>query len=753
MLSPPSSRRRGCGPSLACLALFAVCTVLLTQFTRAEDATGSINDDDVSTTVSTNQTVGENQEEDVDFEQVLRDALAGGFANMPRSLRRKILEADVRPECTAGLLRTIRAFQNLEPWALKLFDSSGKLPTGLLQGSRVELGAFDECLETAALDSFGEVFTHGQYCNLLVYFKNATAIQQRIDSVSSILHPKFTYFKNYFSVEEVPALRLAICFVQDCNEQDLQALVDTVKPSLVRIEVSNCVTAEMEPWTVAQIGIVIFLGIIIAAVIFSTWVDYCTKNKPKWQKEHSTLYELCKGFSLISNTRMLLRVADKANAEQHALQFLHGMRFWCIVHIVLCHCGQTMSDSWSRLLNLLILSDDWSFMIITAGFSSVGTFFFLSGFFLCLTVSRQKRTGPAVFVIGVLRRFIRTCIPLFFIIMCMYLLPRFVTGPDTKAFFQKMYREMEVHWWHLLVMIRNFFDITPWDVLPHFWYLSTDFQLFTISLLVLLVFKSRKMLAVAAFLLLSLLGCAVGTWVVDASDLPPFMIFPGPILQVMQRTVNEYYTRPYYHAVCYFSGCMTFLLMDDFRKRRISKVVVYAGWTVAVICGLLCTFMKLAWYRDPDPTSHGVALLVAFFDRILWSIFLIWTTLACASGRGGPVNTFLSWGAFVPLSKLSYGVYLIHVPFIELLLHASRERLFWSKFTTVTLFNSVLIWSFQLAFLSFLACEAPTGALDKLLFGMLTGGGRSKRQEHKPNCNGNIQKPEIKIEDTVISRC
>ncbi|KAK8762817.1 hypothetical protein V5799_025918 [Amblyomma americanum] len=391
---------------------------------------------------------------------------------MPKSVRRKILEADVRPECTAGLLRTIRAFQNLEPWALKLFDSSGKLPTGLLQGSRVELGAFDECLETVALDSFGEVFTHGQYCNLLVYFKNATAIQQRIDSVSSILHPKFTYFKNYFSVEEVPALRLAICFVQDCNEQDLQALVDT--------------------------------GIIIAAVIFSTWVDYCTKNKPKWQKEHSTLHELCKGFSLISNTRMLLRVADKANAEQHALQFLHGMRFWCIVHIVLCHCGQTMSDSWSRLLNLLILSDDWSFMIITAGFSSVGTFFFL-----------------------------RTCIPLFFIIMCMYLLPRFVTGPDTKAFFQKMYREMEVHWWHLLVMIRNFFDITPW----------------------------------------------------------------------------------------------------------------------------------------------------------------------------------------------------------------------------VTLFNSVLIWSFQLAFLSFLACEAPTGALDKLLFGMLTGGRRSKRQELKPNCNGNIQKPEIKIEDTVISRC
>lgn len=715
--------------------------------------TVSANDDGASRTTSTTPATGEDQEEELDFEEVLRDALAGGFANMPKSLRRKLLQADVRPECSVGLLRTMKAFQNLEPWALKLFDSSGKLPTGLLQGSRVDLGAFDECLETEALDSFGDVFTRGQYCNLLIYFKNATAVESRIDSVSSILHPKFQYFKNYFTVEEVPALRLAMCFVEDCNEQDLQALVNTVKPPLVRIEVSNCVTAEMEPWTNAQIGIVISLAIIIAAVIASTWVDYYTKDKPKWKKEHSTLHELCSGFSMISNTRMLLRVADKANPDQYSLQFLHGMRFWCIVHIVLCHCGQTMSDSWSRLLNLLIASDQWSFMIITAGFSSVGTFFFLSGFFLCLTLSRQKRTGPVVFVIGVFRRFIRTCIPLFFIIMCMYLLPRFVAGPDTKAFFQKMYKDVDVHWWHLLLMIRNFVEITAWDVLPHLWYLSTDFQLFTVSLLVLLVFKSRKMLAVAAFLLLSLLGCAIGTWVVDAQELPPFMIFPGPILQLMQKTVNEYYMRPYYHAVCYFSGCMTFLLKDEFKKRRISKVVLYAGWTVAASCGLLCTFMKLAWYRSPEPTSHGVALLTSFFDRILWSVFLVWTTLACSAGRGGPVNTFLSWGVFVPLSKLSYGVYLIHVPFIELMLHASRERLFWSKFTTVTLFNSVLIWSFQLAFLSFLACEAPTGALDKMLFGMLSGGGRSRRRDPKPNTNGNFVKPEIKIDDSVISRC
>ncbi|KAL1424906.1 hypothetical protein MTO96_019768 [Rhipicephalus appendiculatus] len=488
------------------LALVLVCVLLRFTFQRARAEQDGAD-------VSGKEGGSENAGDELDFLQMLRNALAGGFANMPVALRRKLLSADIAPECNAGLLRTMRAFQNLEPWALRLIDASGKFPTGLLQGSRVDLGAFDECLETEVLDSYGDVITRGQYCNLLVYIENSTAVAGKIDSFSSVLHPKLRYFKNYFSVEELPVVRMAMCFVEECSQRDLQALVDA-----------------------------------------------------------GVLSELTKGFSATSNTRMLLRVADKSNTEHYSLQFLHGMRFFCIVHIVLCHCGQTMSDNWSRYLNLLIASDEWSFMTFSAGFSSVGTFFFLSGFFLSLTVSRQKRGGPVVFIVGVIRRFIRTAIPLFFVIMCLYLMPRFVSGPDTKSFFHKLHEDVTHHWWHLLLMIRNFVEITAWDVLPHTWYLSTDFQLFTMSLVVLLAFKSRKMLAVGAFVLLSLLGCAIGTWAVAGSELLPFMIFPGPILQVMSKTVNEYYMRPYYHAVCYFGGCIAYLLIDDFRQRKISKI-------------------------------------------------------------------------------------------------------------------------------------------------------------------------------------
>ncbi|XP_037279501.2 nose resistant to fluoxetine protein 6-like [Rhipicephalus microplus] len=340
---------------------------------------------------------------------------------------------------------------------------------------------------------------------------------------------------------------------------------------------------------------------------------------------------------------------------------------------------------------------------------------------------RQKRTGPIVFIIGVTRRLIRTCIPMFFIIMCLYALDPFIDGPNTKAYFQNLHNDVSSNWWRLILQIRNFYTISVTDVVVHVWYLSTDFQLFAVSLVVLLILKRRKILILATFIFLSVLGCVVSTCVVAGFHLPPFMIFPGPIPDLMLRTLDEYYIRPYYHAVCYFGGCLTYLILEDFRKARLSKNLQRVGWYGTVASTLFCVFVKFAWYTSPDPVPVGVALLAAFLDRILWTLFLAWITLTCSTGRGGALTKLLSWNAYVPLSKLSFGVYLIHVPFLHLWFYSSRERRYWSVFNQITLLFALLVWSFLLSYLAFLVCEAPTAALDKLIFTKLTGGSGKKQ--------------------------
>ncbi|XP_070389119.1 nose resistant to fluoxetine protein 6-like [Dermacentor albipictus] len=231
------------------------------------------------------------------------------------------------------------------------------------------------------------------------------------------------------------------------------------------------------------------------------------------------------------------------------------------------------------------------------------------------------------------------------------------------------------------------------------------------------------------------------------------MAFPVSNLHVMDKTMNDYYGRPYYHAVCYFSGCITYLLMDDFRNRKITKATQIAGWCISLSCGFCCVFMKLPWYRSPNPATETLKLIVAFFDRILWSVFLMWVTLACSSGRGGLVNKLLSSNVFVAPSKLSFGVYLIHLPFIRLYLQASRERVFWSTFNTASMYFAVLVWSYILAYFAYLASEAPTSVLDKIAFKKIIEGRQNARTpENKRHPNGIDIQSWKKAEDGVISR-
>ncbi|XP_065282042.1 nose resistant to fluoxetine protein 6-like isoform X2 [Dermacentor albipictus] len=377
-------------------------------------------------------------------------------------------------------------------------------------------------------------------------------------------------------------------------------------------------------------------------------------------------------------------------------------------------------------------------MIAIAGLVSVDCFLFLSGFLLATVVCKQNRTGIIIFLFAVIRRVIRTMVPVFFLLMCLCLLPLITSGPNAKTYFQRVDEEFRSQWLVLLLQVQNYcFDVIPdTRMFPHLWYLSVDFQFFLLSLPILLLLKNRPKTAVSVFALLSLVGCSIATWQVAGNDMTPFLVGVTESLPTFLKTAYRYYFYPFYHAVCYFSGCITFFLVAWFRKREIPKMFQIAAWLLAVASGLTCIFVKVAWYRTKDPTTEFGKLSTAFFDRILWSIFLIWITLACATGRGGFLCTFLSWSAFTPLSRLAFGVYIVHLPFAQLTMHISRERLYYSHFFIVSFSFSVLVWSFLLSYFMFIFCEAPTGRLDKLIFEARRATKEKEFKDEIPHANG-----------------
>ncbi|KAL3181649.1 hypothetical protein MRX96_036561 [Rhipicephalus microplus] len=594
-------------------------------------------------------------------------------------------------------------------------DATAKYPTGFLQVSMAEIGAYDECIETVVHGKHGAEEIRGQFCNVHVLLGDDLSFVDNVVPAMRFSHERAGNFKGYLADKKLTGLRMGVCFISSCSEQDLTKIGSTLFGSAANIVVKNCVTSVFEGIDNTQATIIAFLTVLAGIIVASTSFDLLTRSWNK-KRKNSIPYRCILAFSIITNTKVILNVKMDKNSETTSLRFVHGIRFLSIFWICLGHSYATITENITRVINALHYFERWETLIVTAGFLAVDTFFFFSGFLLYYTLMKQTRNRIIVGVVAIFRRFIRLTVPLFFMIMCMYLLPLIASGPNSKEFYNKFYAEIHKHWWDLLLQVRNWRGDQEKTTLVQVWYLSADFQFFLVGIIVIQVFRTKKWLAATTFALLSLVSCSISAWQIYGTNLKPFVLAVADTFSTVADTLNDYYLLPFYHGVCFFSGCITFLLVERFGQVKISKIIQASLWCICLFCGLYCMFMKIDWYRSTERASETRRLFVAFTDRILWSVCVAWFTFGCSTGRGGFVNRFLCWSPFVPLSRLSFGVYLVHSPFYILMYHISRERIFFSHFTLVSQCFAVVVWSYILSYILFIACEGPTGHLEKLVF-------------------------------------
>lgn len=180
-----------------------------------------------------------------------------------------------------------------------------------------------------------------------------------------------------------------------------------------------------------------------------------------------------------------------------------------------------------------------------------------------------------------------------------------------------------------------------------------------------------------------------------------------------------------------------------------SKLLKVAMWAAAILCLAACVVYRFDWTRG---VKHGVVakMFLAFWDRIIWTGGLGALTFLCATRRGGIVQMLLSCAPLAVLSRLSFGVYLIHYPFFYVWLNALRERTYQNIFNMVSSSVVVYVWSCLLSLCLFLACEAPLGRLDKLLWGSATPR-HQQQQEAKVTERINGHDVELGVRTTEAS--
>ncbi len=157
----------------------------------------------------------------------------------------------------------------------------------------------------------------------------------------------------------------------------------------------------------------------------------------------------------------------------------------------------------------------------------------------------------------------------------------------------------------------------------------------------------------------------------------------------------------------------------------------------------MAVHFALALYFDEEE----VPIIDTFFrvsygalHRTAWALAIGWMIFACTHGYGGNeiggtgflqclyipnclkriyligyVQRFLSWKFFIPLSRLSYAVYLIHPVYIKAYYSSLRKPMYSTGITLLTTFFGILMTIFLIATVVAVVVEMPILNLDKLI--------------------------------------
>lgn len=642
--------------------------------------------------------------------QAIRERLDASYDTMAE----QFLNAKMSRQCAFKLLKFVHSLRNFEPWTLRMIDASGKYPTGLFQGSLSDLGAYDQCIETVIRDEYGGEKVRAQYCNMYIKLGKDMSFLEHVDDALRLSHRRTPTFSRFQNDDIVHGVKIGLCIVHECKPEDIEAIAGVLITGDTKVTVTDCATNIPPEISTTQAAIIGVLGVIAFLMAASTAIDIYLNNT-RGDEPRGTALTALSSFSVVANSKMLVRVTDDKQSDAYKLRFLHGMRFFSIGWVVLGHSYSTFNfTNMSRLVNALHYGDNILFCFIMAGYLSVDTFLFLAGYLLTYNLLRERSNAVFGTIIAIIRRYIRGTVPIAFCIMCTFLAPLMFKGPTTPTLYEHFYKEIRTQYWALLLQIRNFTGKLHIGMYGHLWYMSTDFQLFVISVIVIQFFKKKIWTTIIVFGSLSLIACSISAWQVSNTIYTPFVLPMADNFTVMTGTLNKFYTHPSYHGVAFFFGAMTQLFLYRYPSVKISKMLQAGMWLMSAACGLTSILIMYDWNRGEHPPEWA-KLSFAFSERLLWSVWLSWLTFACSTGRGGFIAKWLSWSAFVPFSRLSFGVYLLHVPYYYIRLNVTRERIFFSHYSMVTQYFGALVASYLLSYILFIACEAPTGRIEKLL--------------------------------------
>ncbi|XP_070533925.1 nose resistant to fluoxetine protein 6-like [Ptychodera flava] len=541
--------------------------------------------------------------------------------------------------------------------------------------------------------------------------------------------------------------RYGLCFPDSCNSVDVRNAI--IEAGLGAPGVVQC--AEDRPFRTGDIIAIVIFSIIAGLMVLGTAYDviwhWNLKRKIKRSEEiahmdtikedliknKSAVDELKKKrpgilggilttFSVVSNGQKILNATSGGSGT---ISSINGIRVISMMWIIL---GHVYSFHLNFLDNARYVIDDvllrWSTLTLFGGVFGVDVFFMLSGFLVTyLTLRHMRKTkGKVNWFLFYFHRWWRLTPALgLMLLLWSTLMLHLGNGPMHATSLAYPQQQCKDYWWAVLLYFNNMY---PWVgstnmCMGWVWYLCVDMQLYIISpFFIILLHKSAKVgtLAVVSFIVASMATVAgLATYFGYPIANTDSNYYNDNLVDPLE---NDYiYSKAWSHLQAYLVGVYLGYVMCrlDGQKIKINKLFSLFLW-----CAAAATALAIVYGVYPsligDSPEQWVAVLYRSTTSFAFVTAVAWVIFACETGNGGPVHTFLSWSAWIPLSRLTYGAYLVHPIVIYGFYWNRKTTIHYTDLNMIYYFVASLTLSYACAFVVSLAIEAPMIGLEKIMF-------------------------------------
>ncbi len=445
-------------------------------------------------------------------------------------------------------------------------------------------------------------------------------------------------------------------------------------------------------------------------------------------------------FSLFKNVPAIF----STHVTSSAITCLQGIRSLSMVWLVLHHTVLWMFIQ--QVPNNAVNAEDYLLsqvpsMTLTNGFFVIDSFVFFSGLLVSyLTLRTMKRTnGRFPILVYYFHRLLRILPAYSFVLFFYWLLQSSLgNGPVWYRYIgpgREVYENCEKYWWTNFLFINNLY---PWKLreacFRWSWFLANDMQFYIVAPLMIVPLYYSKALGgviVTAFLAASFVVTGTLTGHFDL-NLNLFLSFIDALVDPEKpNAVDFLYIKPWTRMPPFLVGILLGYVLFKGYRLRLSKAwndaVHAAFWIIAVFfCTVTLYGVYSTWHGRPFSKAENI--LYAMLTPLTWSLGIALIVYACNNGYGWLANKFLSLKLWIPLSRLTFLVYLIN-PIILITFYASiRETVFITNTTIMVYGLATVVLSFVAALVVAACVEFPFSNLEILMFQMVGLGGRGKRK-------------------------